>query len=71
VDARTTVLTTVHAFQVVKDDIPMTPHDVPVDIVVTPERAIRTRTPFAKPEGIRRDELSTKQLETMPVLRRV
>jgi 5-formyltetrahydrofolate cyclo-ligase len=71
VDARTTVLTTVHALQVVKDDIPMTPHDVPVDIVVTPERVIRTRTPFAKPEGIRRDELSTKQLETMPVLRRV
>lgn len=71
VNARTTVLTTVHALQVVKDDIPMTPHDVPVDVVVTPERVIRTRTAFAKAEGIRRKELSAEQLEAMPVLRRL
>jgi 5-formyltetrahydrofolate cyclo-ligase len=71
VDARTPVLTTVHALQVLKDDIPMTPHDVPVDLVVTPERAIRTRPAFAKPAGIRWDELSAEQLEAMPVLRRV
>jgi 5-formyltetrahydrofolate cyclo-ligase len=71
VDARTPVLTTVHALQVLKDDIPMTPHDVPVDLVVTPERAIRTRPTFAKPAGIRWEELSPEQLEAMPVLRRV
>lgn len=70
-DARTTVLTTVHALQVVKDDIPMTPHDVPVDLVVTPERVIRTRRAFPKPEGIRRHELSADQLQAMPVLRRM
>src|SRR5262245_22156058 len=66
VDARTSVLTTVHALQVLKDDIPMTPHDVPVDLVVTPARVIRTRTAFAKPEGIRWKELSADQLEAMP-----
>ena len=71
VDARTTVLTTVHALQVVKDDIPMTPHDVPVDIVVTPEGVIRTRTAFAKPDRIRWEELSAAQLDAMPVLRRL
>ena len=71
VDARTTVLTTVHALQVVKDDIPMTPHDVPVDIVVTPEGVIRTRTAFAKPDRIRWEELSADQLDAMPVLRRL
>jgi 5-formyltetrahydrofolate cyclo-ligase len=60
----------VHALQVLKDDIPMTPHDVPVDIVVTPARVIRTRTAFAKPDAIRREELSAEQLEAMPVLRR-
>jgi 5-formyltetrahydrofolate cyclo-ligase len=70
VDSRTPVLTTVHALQVVKDDVPMTPHDVPVDLVVTPERVIRTRTPFAKPGGIRWKELSAQQLGAMPVLRR-
>ena len=71
VDARTPVLTTVHALQVLNADIPMTPHDVPVDLVVTPERVIRTRTSFAKPEGIRRQELSAEQLEAMPVLRQL
>jgi 5-formyltetrahydrofolate cyclo-ligase len=71
VDARTTVLATVHALQVVKDDIPMTPHDVPLDLVVTPERVIRTRTAFRKPQGIRWHELSADQLAAMPVLRRL
>jgi 5-formyltetrahydrofolate cyclo-ligase len=70
-DARTMVLTTVHALQVLNGEIPMTPHDVPVDLVVTPERVIRTRTAFRKPEGIRRQELSPDQLEAMPVLRRL
>ena len=71
VNARTTVLTTVHALQVVTEDIPMTPHDVPVDLVVTPERVMRTRRAFPKPEGIRRHELSADQLQAMPVLRRM
>jgi 5-formyltetrahydrofolate cyclo-ligase len=71
VDARTTVLTTVHRLQVVNGDIPMTPHDVPVDLVVTPERVIRTRTSFPKPEGVHWPELSADQLQAMPVLRRM
>ena len=71
VDAQTTVLTTVHPLQIVKDDIPMTAHDVPVDLVVTPERVIRTRTPFGKPAAIRRKELFAEQLKAMPVLRRL
>jgi 5-formyltetrahydrofolate cyclo-ligase len=71
VDARTTVLTTVHSLQVVTDDIPMTPHDVPVDIIVTPARVIRTRSPFRKPAGIRWKELSADQLAAMPILRRL
>jgi len=68
VDERTPVLTTVHALQVLKDDIPMTPHDVPVDLVVTPERVIGTRPAFAKPAGIRWDELTPEQMESMPIL---
>jgi 5-formyltetrahydrofolate cyclo-ligase len=71
VDARTIVLTTVHGLQVVNDDIPMTPHDVPVDLVVTPQRVIRTRTAFARPDGIRWSQLSAEQLDAMPVLRRL
>jgi 5-formyltetrahydrofolate cyclo-ligase len=69
VDGRTTVLTTVHDAQVLKHDIPMTAHDVPVDVIVTPERVIRARTAFARPRGIRWEELSADQLAAMPVLR--
>lgn len=71
VDADTLVLTTVHGLQVVEGDIPMTAHDVPVDLVVTPERVIRTRRTFPKPKEIRWQELSAEQLDAMPVVRRL
>jgi 5-formyltetrahydrofolate cyclo-ligase len=71
VDAQTPVLTTVHPLQVLKKDIPMTAHDVPVDLIVTPQRVIRARSRLAKPAGIRREDLSAEQLQAMPVLRLV
>jgi 5-formyltetrahydrofolate cyclo-ligase len=71
VDAETIVLTTVHDLQIVEGDIPMTAHDVPLDLVVTPERVIRTRRAFPKPKGIRWEELSAEQLDAMPVVRRM
>jgi 5-formyltetrahydrofolate cyclo-ligase len=68
VDEATVVLTTVHELQVVRGAIPMTPHDVPVDVIVTPERVIRTRRAHGRPSGVRWDELSPAQLDAMPVL---
>jgi 5-formyltetrahydrofolate cyclo-ligase len=71
VGARTPVLTTVHALQVVRTPIPMTSHDVPVDLVVTPERVIRTRGRRPKPRGIRWQELTADQIAAMPPVARV
>jgi 5-formyltetrahydrofolate cyclo-ligase len=71
VGAWTKVLTTVHDLQVLQAELPMTPHDVPVDLVVTPTRVIRTRTRFARPDGMRWEELSAEQVDAMPVLRRL
>jgi 5-formyltetrahydrofolate cyclo-ligase len=68
VHTRTPVLTTVHELQVLRAEIPMTPHDVPLDLVATPERVIRTRGGRAKPRGIRWEELSVAQVAAMPVL---
>ncbi len=68
VDDTTLVVTTVHDAQVVRRGIPMTPHDVPVDIVATPTRLIRMRHALARPAGIRWDELSDEQLAAMPPL---
>jgi 5-formyltetrahydrofolate cyclo-ligase len=67
----TLVLTTVHDLQVVETAIPMTVHDVPVDFVVTPELVIRTAGTWAKPRGIRWEELSPQQLAAMPALARL
>ena len=71
VTARTPLLTTVHELQVVRETIPMTSHDVPVDLIVTPERVIRTRGKRPKPRGIRWDELSAEQVAAMPLLARL
>jgi 5-formyltetrahydrofolate cyclo-ligase len=71
VGPRTPVLTTVHELQVVRAAIPMTAHDVPLDLVVTPERVIRAPRRRAKPRGIRWDELTTAQLAAMPLLQRL
>ena len=68
VDAQTLVVTTVHDAQVVRGGIPMTAHDVPVDVVATPTRLIRTRRTFPRPAGIRWEELSAAQLAAMPPL---
>jgi len=68
VDARTTVVTTVHDLQVVDGAIPMTAHDVPVDLVVTPTRVLRARRAPARPRGIRWDELDAAQLAAMPAV---
>jgi len=71
VGERTPVVTTVHELQVLDGTIPMTDHDVPLDIIATPERVIRTRRKLTKPRGIVWPELARAQLDAMPVLRRL
>ena len=65
------VVTTVHECQIV-NDIPadsLTKHDVPVDIIVTPERVIRVPNRVAKPCGVHWDLLSQQKLNQIKVLR--
>jgi 5-formyltetrahydrofolate cyclo-ligase len=68
VDDATPVLTIVHDLQVIDAAIPMTPHDVPLDLVVTPTRVIRTGRRRRKPPGVFWDELTEAQLAAMPPL---
>lgn len=71
VGADTPVATTVHEMQVLDEHLPMTDHDVPLDLIVTPDRVIRTRHGRAKPKGILWEELSDAQLAAIPVLGRM
>ena len=71
VDDGTTVVTTVHELQVVDDDVGAEVHDVPVDIVCTPERTVRTDADGGKPTGIDWERLSEDRIEEIPVLKRL
>ncbi|KTG08841.1 5-formyltetrahydrofolate cyclo-ligase [Haloprofundus marisrubri] len=72
VDDETTVTTTVHELQVVADDeVTSDAHDVPLDVVVTPERTVRTETTYPRPDGVDWDALGEEKLAEIPVLQRL
>jgi 5-formyltetrahydrofolate cyclo-ligase len=62
------VATTIHDIQLV-GDIPVEDHDVPVDIIITPSRVIRTKTKMQKPGGIIWEKVTEEMLARMPILR--
>ena len=67
----TLVVTTAHPLQV-RDagDVPTAPHDLWVDVIVTPDEIIRCARDGDRPGGrMRWEQLSEKQLAAMPVLR--
>jgi 5-formyltetrahydrofolate cyclo-ligase len=70
VDESTPVATTVHELQVVDDAVPVAAHDVPMDLVVTPDRTIETGA-TGRPDGIVWDLLDEERIAEMPVLERL
>jgi 5-formyltetrahydrofolate cyclo-ligase len=72
VDDDTTTATTVHGTQVVDDEVPTGAHDVPMDLVCTPERTIRTDAlAGGKPAGVDWAALSEERVAEIPVLERL
>ncbi len=70
VDVDTPVVSSVHDLQVVEDDIPMTMHDVPMDLVTTPTRVLEI-SKKQKPHGILWDELDEGKIEEIPILKKL
>ncbi len=70
VDDATPAATTVHELQIVEGAPAPEAHDVPMDLIVTPERTVRP-DPRGKPAGVDRSRLSEERLEEIPVLRRL
>jgi 5-formyltetrahydrofolate cyclo-ligase len=66
----TICVTTVHELQVVPaGTIPVTGHDVPVDVIVTPERIIYCRpTGPRQAAGIRWEDLTEEKIAAIPLL---
>lgn len=67
IEETTQVLTTVHKVQIV-ENIPMTAHDVPLDIVITPSRVVYTNTTYQKPQGIVWELLPDSKISSIPLL---
>jgi 5-formyltetrahydrofolate cyclo-ligase len=68
IDDGTAVATTVHPLQMVDRAVPMTAHDIRVDLVVTPDEVIRARRAGAQPRGILDDQLTEAIRANVPIL---
>lgn len=64
----TLIVTTVHPVQMVPQAIEMHPHDIPVDVVVTPEGPIRLNPEHPRPRGVYSDALTAEKIAEVPVL---
>ncbi len=71
VTSETRIATTVHPLQLVAGEIEMCLHDIPVDLIVTPEEVVETRTIFPRPSGIYWELLPREKFATIPVLDRL
>ena len=66
----TNVVTSVHPLQIVDEAIPMTEHDIPLDVIVTPEEVIETESRFPRPKKIYWYMLEPEKIDDIPALRR-
>jgi 5-formyltetrahydrofolate cyclo-ligase len=71
-DHRTVVATTVHEYQFVPaDEVETGAHDVPMDLIVTPDRKIETGVVGGRPSGIDWSLLDDERVAEIPVLERL
>jgi 5-formyltetrahydrofolate cyclo-ligase len=65
----TPVVTTVHDIQVVDYEFKVEPYDVPVDMIITPTRIIKTNRVREKPKGIYWDLMEEEKISSIPILK--
>jgi 5-formyltetrahydrofolate cyclo-ligase len=70
IDRRTLIATTVHPIQILRENLLMTGHDIPVNLVATSRAAIEVDGAYRRPEGILWDHLQPPQIHEIPVLER-
>ena len=71
IDDHTTVATTVHPIQIVREHLQNTEHDLPVDLVATPRAVIEVERQYSRPRGILWDHLQPPQIREIPILERM
>lgn len=71
IDRRTVVATTVHPVQILREDLLVTDHDIPVELVATPRAVIEVEGEYPRPPGILWHHLQPPQIREIPVLERM
>ena len=71
IDGQTPVVTTVHAMQVLREDLPHTHHDVPLGYVATPQELIQCSGEMPRPTGIYWEDLEEEKIAQIPILRKL
>jgi 5-formyltetrahydrofolate cyclo-ligase len=71
IDEHTVVATTVHPIQIMRENLMMTAHDLPIDLVATPRTMIDVEGAYARPRGILWDHLQPPQIREIPILERM
>ncbi len=71
IDEHTTVATTVHPIQIVREHLMVTEHDLPVDMIATPRAVIELDRQYKRPRGILWDHLQPPQIREIPILERM
>ena len=71
VDRHTVIATTVHPLQILREDLFVTDHDIPVDLVATPRAVIEVESEYGRPPGILWHHLQPPQIREIPVLERM
>src|SRR5262249_52607132 len=71
IDEHSVVATTVHPIQILREHLPMTAHDLPVDTVATPRAVIDVERALDRPRGVLWDHLQPPQIREIPILERM
>lgn len=70
VDRRTMVATTVHPLQILRENLLMTAHDIPLNLIATPRAVIEVDGAYPRPAGVLWNHLQPPQIHEIPVLER-
>jgi 5-formyltetrahydrofolate cyclo-ligase len=71
IDRHTMIATTVHPIQILRENLFVTAHDIPVDLIATPRAVIEVDGEHPRPRGILWDHLQPPQIREVPVLERM
>ena len=71
IDDHSVVATTVHPIQILRENLMVTDHDLPVDLIATSRAVIEVDRDYDRPRGILWDHLQPPQIHEIPILERM